>query len=400
MDTGIGVWPFGRTVRVIVACLVAGGLTAGCGTSGPSDVSRTQAPSQASTRTANATSCIVATSWYAEAGRLDWEVPTLEREIPAAGLQYMEDDAKADQQAQADQIDRFVGAGAKVIIIEPGVEEAYLPAVQRAIKAGVAVISLWSPTYPATTLHATLYVAFDPVEQGRQEAKALLALKPKGAYAIVKGNSSTSLESRLIAAGVQEVLQPAVDRGDVRIVASVDTPGWDPEAAKAEMATILSQNGGRVDAVAVESEGMAAGVGEALEAAGLKGEVAVASGGSFNSWEGLMNVLKGTQTVEVWGNLERTAHAAAQAAIALCHDPDIAKVAGSASVTWPDSDPMRAILLAPVPITKDNIATVIQTDMQWRQQICGDGPFYGPDVLPACKLGPQPASSASASAQP
>jgi D-xylose transport system substrate-binding protein len=305
-------------------------------------------------------------------------------------------DAKAAAQDQADQIDQLVTAGAKVIIIEPGVESAYLPAVQRAIKAGVAVISMWQPIEHA----ATLYIAFDPVEQGRQGASALLAAKPRGTYAIIAGDPSQP-ESQLFASGTRVSLQPAADRGDIKIVATVTTPGWDPNLAQQEMATILSQNGGSVDAVVVEEDDMARwGVQQAIEEAGLSGKVAVAGAGLTASILGLSDVVHGTQSVEVWGNPERTAHAAAQAAIELCHDPDITKVAGSASVTWPGRDPMRAILLAPVAITKDNISIVINADMYWRQSICPAGPSFGPLVPPACHLGPVPIASASAQSQP
>jgi D-xylose transport system substrate-binding protein len=150
----------------------------------------------------------------------------------------------------------LVEAGAKVIVIEPGPEDVILPALQRAASAGVPVIALDEPTYQP----GSLYVAFDPVEEGRQEAKALLAVKPKGKYAIIKGDSSTSPESELIATGIMEILQPAVDRGDIKIVAAVDTQLWDGGYAMEEMRTILKQNGGKVDAVAVESDGMAFGV--------------------------------------------------------------------------------------------------------------------------------------------
>jgi D-xylose transport system substrate-binding protein len=328
----------------------------------------------------------VGISWWAFAGQMDLLEPSLVQAISAAGAQYLEEDAKAAAQEQAHQIDAFVAAGARVIIIEPGVESAFLPAIQRAIKAGIPVISVARPLEHAPSL----YVAFDPVEQGRQEARALLAAKPKGTYAIIEGDASQP-ETNLIAAGIQEILQPAADRGDIRIVATVQTPNWDGSLAPQEMATILSQNGGSVDAVVAESEDLAWGVRDALKDADLTGKVAVAGAGSTASTMGLASVVDGTQTAEVWGNPERIGAAAAQAAVALCHDPDITKVAGSSSVTWPGRDPMTAILLAPVAITKDNLSIVVQTSAYWWQAICGG---YVPP--PACQVGPVPAASASA----
>jgi D-xylose transport system substrate-binding protein len=381
---------FGGSVRVTLACAVVAGVTAACAGSNPGDGSKAQA-----TEAFEMQDCLVGASWSAFPAFMDWEQPTIAAAIPAAGAQYKEFDAKADGKVQADQIDQLVRDGAKVLIVEGGGDTAYLPAVQRAIKAGVPVISSFTPIREA----GTLYVAFDPVEQGRQEARALLAVKPRGTYAIIKGDPTTGPDSDLIAAGILEILQPAVDRGDIQIVASVDTHWWQEDLAKQEMTTILSENGGNVDAVAAETEGLAKGVAQAIDEAGLTGKVAVATGGSYSSYDGFFGVLHGTMTAEVWGDEQRSAAAAAQAALALCRDPDITKLAGSATVTWPGGDPLRVILLPPVTITKDNIEIVLQSSPQWRQWLCNDA-LYTPDGAPppACQLwpGPTPTSSASA----
>jgi D-xylose transport system substrate-binding protein len=136
---------------------------------------------------------------------------------------------------------------------------------------------------------------------------------------------------------------------------------------------------------------MASGVEQTLAYAGLTGSVAV---GGVSDRQGssvrLSAIVRGTQAVDAWGNPERLGEAAAHAAIALCHDPDITRVDGSASVTWPGRDPMQAILLAPAAITKDNIDIAVQTSKEWRQAICGDG-VPAPDWLPACQgWSPQP----------
>jgi D-xylose transport system substrate-binding protein len=377
-------------VRLTMACVVAGASTAACAASNPNRGPNTDASSSTATRSANTKDCLVGISWWTLTGQMDLLEPSLVQAISAAGAQYLEEDAKAAAQEQAHQIDALVADGARVIIIEPGDESAFLPAIQRAIKAGIPVISVIRPLEHAPSL----YVDFDPVEQGRQEARALLAVKPKGTYAIIEGDPR-GLDTNLIAAGIQEILQPAADRGDIRIVATVETPNRDPTLAQQEMATILSQNGGSVDAVVAEDDDLAWDVRDALKAAGLTGKVAVAGAGLTASAMGLASVVDGTQTVEVWGNPERIGAAAAEAAVALCHEPDIAKVAGSSSVTWPGRDPMRAILLAPVAITKDNLSIVVETSAYWRQAICDTGGrVYVPP--PACQVGPGSTESASA----
>ena len=135
------------------------------------------------------------------------------------------------------------------------------------------------------------------------------------------------------------------------------------------------------------------GVQETLEEANLSGKVAVA--GPSSGSDGFLRIVDGTQVVEVWANPERLGTVTAQVAIALCHDPDITRVAGSASLTWPGHDPLTAVLLAPIAITKDNLSVVIQTNTRWRQVICSaDGPLYF--APPACQAGPGSTESAAA----
>jgi D-xylose transport system substrate-binding protein len=391
----------GRIVRLIVACVVVGALTTGCAASSPSPSTstgsspRTEAPSPAATRTAGGQDCLIGVSWYNSADLIDWEEPAFQKALQDAGANFQETDARAFVDTQRSDIDRLVAAGAKVIVIEPGPEDVILPALQRATNAGIPVVTLLGSLEHVRSLH----VAFDPVEQGRQMARGLLAVKPKGDYAIIKGDSSAWPESDLIASGIREILQPAVDRGDIKIVAAVETQLWDPGSAMQEMTTILKQNGGTVDAVAAESDGMAFGVEQTLAEAGLSGKVTVAGVSDVGGAGGLLAIVRGQQAVDAWGDPARLGEAAAHAAMALCHDPDITRVEGSTSVTWPGRDPMTAMLLAPVAITKDNIGIAIQTGMQWRQLICGDIPG-APGLPSACQTGPVPVASASPPGQP
>ena len=385
----------GRIVRLIVACVVVGALTTGCGSSDPGSP-RTEASSPAATRTAGGQSCFIGVSWYNITEVMDWEEPAFQKALQDAGANFQELDARAFVDTQRSDIDRLIAAGAKVIVIEPGPEDVILPALQRATSAGIPVVTLFQSPLEH---FRSLYVAFDPVEQGRQEARGLLAVKPKGDYAIIKGDSRAP-ESELIASGIREILQPAVDRGDIKIVAEVETPNWDGTLAQQEMKAILAQNGGSLDAVAVAYDDLAYSVEQTIQEAGLTGKVAVAGvSDRQGAVSGLMAIVRGTQAVDAWGNPERPGEAAAHAAMALCHDPDITRVEGSTSVTWPGRDPMQAILLAPLAITKDNIGIVISTSTQWRQSVCPTGPsIFAP--LPACQLGPVPVASASPPSQP
>ncbi len=378
----------GSHFRLIAACLVAGASMAACATSNP-PASQTPAPSPSATRPAGAAGCVVGASWdnlnSAEVG--EYDDPALEKAVVGAGGRYISKNANSFVGQQANDIDALVAAGARVIVVQPGADQAYLAALQRAIKAGVVVIAVLQPVDVPS-----LYVAFDPVELGRQEAKALLAAKPKGNYAIITGQPDTP-ELKVMVSGIKETLQPAIDRGDVKL-ATIELPNWGFGVLQQELATRIRELDGSLDAVAAVDETFAYEIRQPLEDAGLAGKVAVAGVGQGS---GLIGVNQGWQAVEVWENPEWRGAAVARAALALCKDPDMAKVEGSVSVTWPGLGPMRAVLVAPVTITRDNLDVAITTSMYWRERICGD-PAHMVPLPPACQLGP--VASPSGSGQP
>ena len=378
----------GSLFRLIAACLVVGASMAACATSNPPP-SQTPAPSPSATRPGDAAGCVVGASWGnindGEIG--EYDDPALQKAVVGAGGTYISKNANSYEDQQAHDIDVLVAAGARVIVVQGGADNAYLPALQRAIKAGVVVIAVLQPLGVPS-----LYVAFDPVELGRQEAQALLAAKPRGNYVIITGQPDNP-ELKVMVSSIKESLQPAIDRGDVKL-ATIELPWMDFGELSQKLPTLLSENGGSLDAVAAVEEDIPYSIRGAIEDAGLAGKVAVAGVGEGS---GLIGVNQGWQAIEVWENPEWRGAAVARAALELCKEPDMAKVEGSVSVTWPGLGPTRAVLVAPVTITRDNLDVAITTSMYWRQLICGDSAHMAP-LPPACQLGP--VESPSGSGQP
>jgi D-xylose transport system substrate-binding protein len=376
----------------VVACLISAACASATVTDAPptSPSSPTPGLTSHSSPTPSPTApdaegCLVGEAWnnYAEERIARWDQPAVEKPIVAAGDDYDWVDAKSSADTQASQIDQFVAKGAKVIIVlvlgglEGSLPPATQSAIDRAVDAGVAVIAydhlVDSPK--------ALLVAFDPVEIGRMEARAILAARPKGNYAIIKGHPQGQLEPDLIASGIHEILQPAIDRGDIKIVAETYTVNWDPSTAQTEMEAILTENHNRIDAVIAESDGMAGGVIAALKEVGLDGKVAVAGqGGDTGS---LNKVALGTQTVDVWPDLRLMGAAAGDAAVALCKNRDIAKLEGTRPLSLPGNNQVTSILLTPQAIAKDNLNVVNDSGWANRADLCaGVDPSKAP---PACR---------------
>ena len=138
--------------------------------------------------------------------------------------------------------------------------------------------------------------------------------------------------------------------------------------AQTNMEQFLTTNNNDVQAVLSENDGMAGGVVAALEAQGLAGQIPVS--GMDGDQAALNRVALGTQTVSVWKDARLLGKAAGEAAIQLCGDKDIAKVANVEPFTTGSGVQMTSILLTPQPITKDNLNVVIDAGWTTNDLVC------------------------------
>ena len=131
---------------------------------------------------------------------------------------------------------------------------------------------------------------------------------------------------------------------------------------------LTSTNNG-VDAVLSENDGMASGVVAALEAQGLAGTVPVT--GQDGDLAAINRVALGTQLVSVWKNSTDLGTVAANAALALADGKDAASIDGVGKFNGGKNGvEMNAILLAPTPITKDNLQVAIDAGHITKDQVC------------------------------
>jgi D-xylose transport system substrate-binding protein len=81
-------------------------------------------------------------------------------------------------------------------------------------------------------------------------------------------------------------------------------------------------------------------------------------------------VALGTQTVSVWKDARELGTAAGEAAVALCANPDVSAVEGTAPFTTPGGNEMSSILLEPIPITQDNLDIVLEAGWIDQATLC------------------------------
>ena len=74
------------------------------------------------------------------------------------------------------------------------------------------------------------------------QAREVLKVMPKGRYVMIKG-SPVDPNADFLRGGQQEVLQAAIDAGDITIVGEAYTDDWQPANAQKNMEQILTETG-------------------------------------------------------------------------------------------------------------------------------------------------------------
>ena len=275
--------------------------------------------------------------------------------LEAAGAAYVSADAQSSSAKQLSDVESLIAQGVDALIILAQDASAIGPAVQAAADEGIPVIAYDRLIED----ERAYYLTFDNVEVGRMQARAVLEAQPEGNYVMIKG-SPTDPNADFLRGGQQEVLQEAIDSGAITIVGEAYTDGWVPANAQRNMEQILTANDNNVDAVVASNDGTAGGVVAALTAQGMEG---IPVSGQDGDHAALNRVALGTQTVSVWKDARALGAAAGEIAVALAGGTAMADVEGTITFETPGGNSMNATLLAPIPVTADNLSVV--TDAGW-----------------------------------
>lgn len=282
--------------------------------------------------------------------------------LEAAGATYLSTDAQSSSAKQLADVESLIAQGVDALIILAQDADAIKPAVQAAADEGIPVIAydrlIEDPR--------AYYLTFDNVEVGRMQARAVLAAAPEGNYVMIKG-SSADPNADFLRGGQQEVLQAAIDAGKIKIVGEAYTDQWLPANAQRNMEQILTANDNKVDAVVASNDGTAGGVVAALTAQGMQG---IPVSGQDGDHAALNRVAQGTQTVSVWKDSRELGKAAGEIAVALAGGAALGDIPGTVQFTTPGGNVMNATLLAPLPVTKDNLSVVVDAGWISKEALC------------------------------
>jgi len=312
---------------------------------------------------AQAADVVVGVSWSNfQEERWKTDEAAIKAALDAAGAEYISTDAQSSTAKQLSDVENLIARGATALIILAQDASAITPAVRKAAAEGIPVVGydrlIEDPD--------AFYITFDNVEVGRMQARAVFAAQPKGNYVFIKG-SPQDPNADFLHGGQLEIVQAAIDSGDIKVVGEQYTDGWLPANAQRNMEQILTANDNKVDAVIASNDGTAGGVVAALTAQGLEG---LPVSGQDGDHAALNRVALGTQTVSVWKDARDLGRRAAEIAVALSKGAPMNEVEGAQLWESPSGKKLHSTFLAPVPITRDNLNVVIDAGWVGKDVVC------------------------------
>ena len=281
----------------------------------------------------------------------------VEQRAKEVGAELDVEVANGSDTIQAQQADSMLTKGVDVLIVAPHNGEVAAAIVEKAHRQGVPVIS-----YDRLIKNSdvNLYVSHQVVKIGEMQGRYALEHVPKGNYVLI-GGSQTDNNALLLRQGQMNILQPAVDRGDIKIVTNQFAREWLPSEALRITEDAITKNANDVQAIVASNDGTAGGAISALPPS-LVGKVLVT--GQDAQLDACQRIVEGRQTMTIYKPIRPLAYSAVDAAL---------KLARGETVEAPDKInngkiDVPAILQEPIPVDKNNMMQTVVKDGYHSQQ--------------------------------
>ncbi len=291
----------------------------------------------------------------------------VEKRARELGMEVNVQVANGDDSLQIKQAENLLTQGVDVLMVAPHNGEVAASIVEAAHRQGVPVIA-----YDRLIRNSDvdLYISHQVVKMGEMQARYLLEhVNKKPANFVIVGGSPTDHNAVLLHEGQMNVLKPAIDRGDVKIVTDQYAKEWQASAALNIVENALTQANNQVDAVVCSNDGTARGAVQALEGQNLAGKVLVS--GQDADLASLKLIVEGKQTMTVYKSIQPLAYGAVDAAIKLARGEQVA----TTETIDNGAKKVPAILLEPVAVDRNNLlSTVVKDGYHTLEAICAGIP--------------------------
>src|SRR5438132_13324844 len=275
----------------------------------------------------------------------------VEQRCKEAGAECEVQVANGDDAAQTKQCDNLLTKGVDVLIVAPHNGQIAASIVEAAHKQGVKVIS-----YDRLIRNSDvdLYVSHQVVKIGQMQAQYALDHAPKGNYVLI-GGSPTDNSALLLRDGQMQVLKPAIDRGDIKIVSDQFAKEWKAEEALRITEDALTKTNNDIKAIVASNDGTAGGAISALPPQ-LVGKILVT--GQDASLDAVQRIVDGKQTMTIYKPIQPLAFAAVDSAVKLARGE---KVDAKDKINNGKID-VPSLLFEPMILDKDKVMQTVIKD--------------------------------------
>ncbi len=270
---------------------------------------------------------------------------------------------------QLADVEDLISKGANVLLILAIDNEAILPAVKKATDEGIPVIAydrlIESPN--------VLYITFDNVGVGRMMAKAILAAKPAGNYAFIKGDKGDP-NADFLFSGITEVLKPAMTAGKIKNVGESYTDNGSRTTPRRTWSRSSPRTTTRSTRWWPRTTAWRAASSRRSPRRALLASVPVS--GQDGDHAAINRIALGTQTVSIWKDARDLGKVSGEA---MRSRSPIGKERNEMTTDLGGVKPFSGgpkhmtvdgILLTPLPVTKDNLNVIVDKGWITKAEVC------------------------------
>ncbi|WP_329137539.1 substrate-binding domain-containing protein [Streptomyces sp. NBC_01476] len=274
-------------------------------------------------------------------------------------VQY--DNAGADPQKQAQQVNTMITKGVKVLIVDPQDSVGIKSSIEAAVAKGIKVVAY--DRLAEGPISA--YVSYDNEKIGELQGQALLDAMgpnatPKSNIVMIDGDPADP-NAAMFKAGAHKIL-------DNKVKIAYEQSGlWKDTVANQKVTAAITQLGAKnIKGVYSANDGMAGGIATALKGAGINPPLT----GQDAELAGIQRILAGTQAATIYKPYAPEAEATAEIAVDLLQGKDFSSITET-KATSASGQTVPAHLIGATAVTKANIKdTVIKDGLYTIPQIC------------------------------
>lgn len=264
--------------------------------------------------------------------------------------------ADQDLALQEQQVRELVDLGIDVLVIVPNDADRLSSVVRYAKRHGVLVLSYDRLVRKAGV---DLYISFDNEKVGSLMAEALLREHPSGSFIVINGAKSDN-NAVMLNRGIHSILDPAVAKGQVSILAEIWPAEWDSDEVKKELESVLislrSENDRALNGVVAGNDMLAEAAIAVLSENRLMSGVLIA--GQDADLSACQRIAEGTQFATVYKPINRLALKAAGFAVMMARGETIPTDVLIDDGQWK----VPYVRLEPILVTRELLDTTVIKD--------------------------------------